>query len=139
MKIAIDKIKDEPIEISEDIPAKDWQMDSFDVEFTDNIHIDCKLRKISREILSEVEVTTHRDIICSRCLTQVNQAIKQDFKKSYNIDALKDYLDINSDIREEVLLNFPMKVLCKPDCKGICLNCGVNLNNDKCRCNSNIS
>ena len=134
MKIAVDKIKDEPIELTEDIPASSWQMDSFDVKFTGNIHVDCKFTKVSREILTDVEVTLYRDITCSRCLSQENQSIKQSFRKSYNIDSLEEYLDIDNDIREEVLLNFPMKVLCEPDCKGICPKCGVNLNQQECSC-----
>ena len=134
MRIAVDKIKDEPIELTEDIPASSWQMDSFDVKFTGNIHVEGKFTKVSREILTDVEVTLYRDITCSRCLSQANQAIKQSFRKSYNIDSLEEYLDIDEDIREEVLLNFPMKVLCKPNCKGICSKCGANLNKDKCSC-----
>jgi uncharacterized protein len=144
MKIAVDKIKDEPIELTEDIPASSWQMDSFDVKFAGDIHVEGKFTKVSREILTDVEVTLYRDITCSRCLGQANQAIKQSFRKSYNIDSLEEYLDIDDDIREEVLLNFPMKVLCKPDCKGICSKCGANLNQQECRCqevkdNSNVS
>ncbi|MDD5195443.1 MAG: DUF177 domain-containing protein, partial [Candidatus Omnitrophica bacterium] len=45
-----------------------------------------------------------------------------------------EYLTVDNDIREEVLLNFPMKVLCKPDCKGLCPGCGANLNNEVCKC-----
>jgi len=134
MKIAVDKIKDEPIELIEDIPATSWQIDSFDVKFSDDIHIDCKLTKVNREIISDVEVTTQRDIICSRCLTPVRQAVKQNFKKSYNLDSLGEYLNIDEDIREEILLNFPMKALCKPDCRGICSKCGANLNKEECKC-----
>jgi uncharacterized protein len=134
MKITIDKIKDEPLNLSEDIPAAGWQLDSFDVKFTGNIHVDCKFSKVSREIISDVEITTNRGVICSRCLGEVNQTTKQSFRKIYNIDSLGEYLDIDNDIREEVLLNFPMKVLCKPDCKGICPKCGANLNKQECSC-----
>ena len=69
--------------LREDIPAKDWEMDSFDVKFTDDINIDCKFTKINREIISDVAVTTHRDITCSRCLSQVNQTVEHNFKKYY--------------------------------------------------------
>ena len=30
--------------------------------------------------------------------------------------------------------NMPTKILCKPDCKGICKVCGKNLNEGDCGC-----
>ena len=37
-------------------------------------------------------------------------------------------------IYNEILVNLPMKVLCRTDCKGICNRCGVNLNVSTCKC-----
>lgn len=34
----------------------------------------------------------------------------------------------------EILLSLPMKHLCSEDCKGICFNCGKNLNEGSCGC-----
>ena len=41
---------------------------------------------------------------------------------------------VNSLVYEEILLGFPMKVLCQEDCKGICKVCGANLNQGECGC-----
>ena len=35
---------------------------------------------------------------------------------------------------EEVVLNAPHKFVCGPDCRGLCPRCGVNLNEEPCRC-----
>ena len=35
---------------------------------------------------------------------------------------------------EELLMNMPMKILCREDCKGICNRCGANLNEGTCHC-----
>ncbi len=43
-------------------------------------------------------------------------------------------LDLDELVYTEVLLSFPMKHLCKEDCKGICSKCGKNLNDGKCDC-----
>jgi len=32
------------------------------------------------------------------------------------------------------LLNFPMRIICKDDCKGMCPDCGADLNLERCRC-----
>ncbi|MGA1847493.1 YceD family protein [Deferribacter abyssi] len=50
----------------------------------------------------------------------------------YNI--LDNFIDINEIIREEVILLKPVKWLCSENCKGICPDCGVNLNKEKCKC-----
>ena len=137
MKIAVEKLNNEFLELKEDIPATLWSMDSADVKFLDNIHIDCKFIAIHKEVIADADITIHRKIVCSRCLNQVDQTARQEFKRSYNKDDLGEYLSLDKDIREEILLNFPMKALCKPDCKGLCLGCGVNINFEECRCSQN--
>lgn len=44
-------------------------------------------------------------------------------------------LDLKELVYTEMFLNLPIKNLCKPDCKGICANCGKNLNDGQCDCN----
>ncbi len=134
MRIEVDKIKEEEIELTEDVDAGSWDLSSFDVKFVGKIHLRCGFSRIGKEIIVNAEVAINREIICSRCLTQSNQAVKQDFKFFFNVNDLGNFLDVDSSIREEILLNFPMKVLCSPDCKGICPRCNTNLNTEKCRC-----
>ena len=43
-------------------------------------------------------------------------------------------LDVDQLLCNELLLNLPMKVLCREDCKGICNRCGTNLNYGTCSC-----
>ena len=43
-------------------------------------------------------------------------------------------LDLKEAIREEVILSQTLLVLCDPDCKGLCPQCGVNLNEESCEC-----
>ena len=134
MKIAIREINDKPVNREEDIPANLWEMDSSDITFADDIHLDCTFTRVSDTISVSDEITSYRDITCVRCLGQKRQVAKQKFQRDYNIKKSGEDLDINSDLREEVILNLPMKVLCIPDCKGICPGCGVNLNTDQCKC-----
>ena len=37
-------------------------------------------------------------------------------------------------LREQLLLAVPMRVVCREDCKGLCPQCGSNLNTGKCEC-----
>lgn len=43
-------------------------------------------------------------------------------------------IDLEQLIREQFLLALPMKALCRPDCQGLCPECGTNLNTSRCDC-----
>lgn len=43
-------------------------------------------------------------------------------------------LDTDMLISNEILINWPVKILCKEDCKGICPKCGKDLNQGDCGC-----
>ncbi len=43
-------------------------------------------------------------------------------------------LDISNEIRDSLILDIPMKILCKEDCKGLCFKCGADLNEETCSC-----
>lgn len=48
---------------------------------------------------------------------------------------VKDFkLDIDELCLSDILLNLPSKLLCSPDCKGLCPKCGANLNRTDCLC-----
>ena len=43
-------------------------------------------------------------------------------------------LDVDGLVSEDVYLAIPYKMLCKPDCKGLCPVCGADLNEGPCSC-----
>ena len=88
-------------------------------------------------------------IPCGRCLEPVKVPFHLDIERTLdmnqseeerieNLDEqpyLKGYhLDVDQLVGDELVLNLPMKVLCKEDCKGICNRCGANLNHETCDC-----
>src|SRR5205814_713786 len=42
-------------------------------------------------------------------------------------------------IKEQVLLALPLKVIRQSDCRGLCPNCGANLNHEECRCETHAT
>jgi len=98
------------------------------------------------QIKGEIKIVL--DVPCSRCLETVPTAIECSIDKELNIDngsavdedmETTDYLigfnlDVDKLVYAEILVNWPMKVLCKEDCKGICKVCGTNLNKGECNC-----
>lgn len=89
---------------------------------------------------------------CDRCLTDVDVNINVDYSREFAlnkgviemddldvaefIDGL--ILDTEQLVQDEILVNWPMKVLCKEDCKGICNKCGCNLNEQTCSCDRTV-
>jgi uncharacterized protein len=45
-----------------------------------------------------------------------------------------DEIDLGELMREQFYLALPMKPLCREDCKGLCPQCGTNLNTETCQC-----
>jgi|KBSSwiStaDraftv2_1062776.scaffolds.fasta_scaffold91705_3 DUF177 domain-containing protein len=45
-----------------------------------------------------------------------------------------DAIDLDELVREQLALNLPLRVLCKEDCRGLCSQCGVDLNRETCGC-----
>ena len=97
-------------------------------------------------IRGSVDVTL--SIPCGRCLEEVPTQICFDIDKKLSIEESElvddemeetDYLigfelDVDKLVYAEILVNWPMKVLCKEDCEGICKVCGANLNKGDCGC-----
>ena len=49
-----------------------------------------------------------------------------------------DAADLEEIVRTVFVLNMDSKLLCKPDCKGLCCRCGKNLNEGPCNCQKEI-
>ena len=45
-------------------------------------------------------------------------------------------LELLDAIREEMVLSQPLLALCRTDCKGLCPQCGTNLNESSCQCST---
>jgi uncharacterized protein len=43
-------------------------------------------------------------------------------------------INLKDAIQEQVVMEFPLRPLCKPDCKGLCPRCGADMNEDPCDC-----
>ncbi len=87
---------------------------------------------------------------CARCLSPVNGSFALDLEKTVatrdmlgdlDEDRLDDYaiiedgfLDIDEQLREQMEIEFPIRFLCREDCRGLCPKCGKNLNEGECGC-----
>lgn len=99
------------------------------------------------ELSGEGSITV--EIPCGRCLKPVTTEVSFQIERKLDMKLTDEerredldectYLngtDLNVDqlIYLEVLMNWPLRVLCKENCKGICSQCGTNLNTGSCNC-----
>ncbi|MBZ5514271.1 MAG: DUF177 domain-containing protein [Acidobacteriia bacterium] len=109
---------------------------------------------VGPEIRIRGHLDTRIEALCDRCLRRTEIPIARDFDLFYRsvktiarveeIEIPEDELDIGfyegegialADIvREQVILSLPMKIICRPDCRGLCPNCGADLNRGDCGC-----
>ena len=87
---------------------------------------------------------------CARCLSPVLGELTLDLEKTVaprnllgdlDEDKLDEFaiiedgfLDMDEQLREQLEMEFPMRFLCREDCKGLCPKCGKNLNEGECNC-----
>lgn len=90
------------------------------------------------------------DTYCYRCLQKKNIELKFEFKLKFTDRAIDpdtlveleddifffsgNDIELSPHIVNEIVLHWPSQVLCKPDCKGLCPQCGENLNKTNCSC-----
>jgi len=72
--------------------------------------------------------------MCARCLEELYSTEERSYKFDFEIDPSMEYIDLGEEIRQEIIMANPAKILCGKDCKGICPDCGANLNKEECKC-----
>jgi uncharacterized protein len=121
-----------------------------DDAFRTPVSLDVSLEKSTRQIYLKSEISAAGNFICDRCLEGFEKAISgkmntvyvfsQDDAEKNDEDEIRIIapetmnLDITDDARQAILLFVPLKLLCREDCKGLCPHCGVNWNQQACRC-----
>lgn len=106
----------------------------------------------SRYVLSG-RVKTAVTLSCDRCLSPFKGNVEADITVNYitrKLDPTEDVIDAETDdgleevigtsinlkkaLMEQIILQIPMKTICSDDCKGLCSQCGIDLNKESCDC-----
>ncbi|MDP8253561.1 MAG: YceD family protein [Candidatus Kaelpia aquatica] len=103
------------------------------VAFEGLLRLDMSIEIATGELIIESRIEHILKLFCSRCLDEFKLPFDKNCILNYNIQN-SDSIDISDSIREEVILSYPQKPLCREGCAGICLTCRVNLNREECKC-----
>ncbi len=161
MKIVVDHIKDAPLALHIDEPVEtfpllaDMQSDK-SCSITGNIQGDITVTREYDNVRVTGRVTAPLALSCSRCLADFTSFVDTNFtiffrKETAIVPSAEDELelgemdllsstysgdeiDLTHEIEEQIAMEIPLKPLCSDSCKGLCHECGTDLNTSSCSC-----
>lgn len=130
-------------------------LDGDDINVLEPLQGPVTLMHTTDGILVTGTLETAVEVPCARCLDMVEVPIELELEETFRptidiktgaalppvkgeeLATLIDehhILDLSEVVRQRVLLEVPMHPLCRPDCAGLCPQCGQNLNEGRCDC-----
>ncbi len=132
-------------------------VDLSDLQFGTCCPVDCPVlasgtvRNTAGVLVMKGQLTTTLHGVCDRCASAftadmeipMDVVLVQELSNEENEDEwvfplVEDSADLEEIVRTVFVLNMDSKLLCKPDCKGLCCRCGKNLNDGKCDCQKEL-
>jgi uncharacterized protein len=134
-----------------------WRAEALELpQFEGGVEVAGELTKLHDRILLELTASAEGKFECTRCadpftriitapvnVSFVTPALETEFEAALETEddsvhpydpTARPYVEITEDVRDALALAVPMKHLCKEDCKGICPECGKELNKEDCIC-----
>lgn len=107
--------------------------------------------RTDRRLLAQGRLNVVLEAECVRCLDRIpHLSIQVDFEESFllhpssgnkrvNVYSVMEdgYLNLALPLREQIIISMPLHPVCRPDCRGLCSQCGHNLNLGACQCVDN--
>ena len=109
------------------------------------------VRNTAGVLVMKGSITTCIHGVCDRCAADfdrnvefpidvvlVTELTNEENEDEWVFPLVADSADLDDIVRTVFVLNMDSKLLCKPDCKGLCCKCGKNLNEGPCDCKKEI-
>jgi uncharacterized protein len=121
-------------------------------EYTGPVRVQASLEKGRRQILLRVAASVAAEFVCDRCLVPFTRDIEAAYvilyapedrsmngvqNESKEVQVLTpdmNFIDLDEDVRQYLVLGVPQKLLCSDECEGICSRCGAKKNSAECHC-----
>jgi uncharacterized protein len=92
-------------------------------------------QRVSEELIVRGRLWVPLGLRCARCSEFFSTTVTDsDFLRAYPASEETDSVDISPDMREDLLLHIPFFPLCSEECRGLCAQCGADLNKGPCGC-----
>lgn len=131
MKIYVSRVPEQGLTEHATYNPAELDMERFDIRLPESFEVDATITLAEPELIVQADIHCPLTMTCARCLEEFKTEIAPDAIFSYKV-APTDVVDITDDVRQEIMLAYPMIPVCRPDCKGLCRYCGQNLNVATC-------
>lgn len=99
------------------------------------IQYELTVERAGGELVVRGQVEAPLTLRCSRCAHFFSTTVRvSSFLHAYEWAENPESLDVSADVREDLLLEIPGFPLCHDGCKGLCAQCGQDLNEGPCAC-----
>jgi uncharacterized protein len=99
------------------------------------IRYEMTVEAAGQELVVRGSVEAPLRLRCSRCAQFFSTTARvSSFLHAYEWAEHPEFLDVSADVREDLLLEIPGFPLCATGCKGLCAQCGQDLNEGRCGC-----
>ena len=128
------------------VPSENYELSEKDF-YPNLLNLKIYVDRLENLFRFKISVSTKAAYICDRCLERFDQDFNENIEQIYQlghsdldsdeIEILPENskeIDISKAIYDLFMINRPIQLLCRDDCKGLCVNCGANLNKQKCDC-----
>lgn len=134
MRIDISKLKEgEVIALEHEYDPRELSLELHDLHYLGLLKLKGTLERVKNSLFFKGSLTTEFQILCMRCLKPVSMGVREPFDLYYPFRG-EDFLETTDEIRDVMILSYPVKFNCREDCRGLCPTCGVNLNEEACHC-----
>jgi len=134
VKIYINQIPPEGLTLAEKIRAGALDLDTSLIKLEPFVLARADVQRGINCLSARLALQVKAKAVCSRCLSEFQISLDKETDLNFPLDKTTSVIDITDDIREAIMLDYPIKPLCKPGCLGLCPVCGTNLNEKKCGC-----
>lgn len=111
-----------------DLPAPEkWGEGLVAVPQGENVLVGVRLESVHEGILASGRIDTAYEGVCSRCLTDVTAPVKVEFQELFaypgdeatDFEVQDDHVDLETLVRDAIVLSLPFQPVCQPDCPGL--------------------
>ncbi len=134
IKFSVRDVASKGLEINQIVPKEGIGLSDEEIDLRSPITINVGIKRVDNHIIAHTKVSADHGYMCSRCLEDFHEVRRNEYYFDFEVNPEVEYIDLGEEIRQEMILADPARILCKSDCKGICPGCGANLNKEKCKC-----
>ena len=134
MKIIINQVPAEGLYLEEEINPAELDLETGLIKFRSPLKLTARITRITNALTIDLNINGIIFADCSRCLSEFKWVLDKDVQLNYPLKNSDIFIDLEPSIREEIILDYPIKPLCSLSCKGLCAKCGKNKNEGGCNC-----